>query len=348
MVLELVQLPWTVHEDLLTAFTDFMIVMTPLLIYLMVGFDGGDPKALTTGYMLITYLSFAATLIGWGLSDAGSRFQAPPVIAITGSWILAAAPGTLLQDKHRKLIRATAWLMVIVLLPAILAARSRTSLIAWFAAALFAFLAPGVKLRARIVPLLIVGLLASVTLVASQSQLTSSSILSSAAEQARLNAIASGHTDVSGETRLLEISDVRGTMRREGGPFDQLLGFGHGASYVPQESDIVANVEATTGRVHNIHVTPFTIWFRYGYIGLALFLILLSQALIAAIRIMRREHGLFSMLNLLSLLLYFIELTLFNATADPAFSFVLGVSLAANRRYVREPGGGWHGQEFTP
>lgn len=326
---ELVQLPWTPSSDVGSAFSDCAIVLTPWLCYLVIR-GRSDRMALRSGYIIITYLSFIATLTGWALSG-GARFQAPEIVAITGAWVLAAAPQRLLQTKHHSILRGTGWLMVVILLPALLASRSRTSLIAWIASGALVLIVPALKRPSRMVVVALVSTIALAALLQIQSTLTTSPTVYRLLEQTRLADFASGQVDISGETRLLEIADVRSTMAREGGALNHLLGFGHGASYVPEQSDIVANINPLTGRVHNIHVTPFLIWFRYGYVGLALFLAMLAQALLTSVRDLRANTDLPALVNVLSLLMFMVELSFFNSTADPEFSFVLGAIFAVSR-----------------
>ncbi len=326
MVLELCQLPLS-SASLPDALTDFAVVLSPFVFYLAVRLHIRRRLDILAPYIILTYTAFVATVVGWIISG-GQRFEAPQIVAITGAWIFALAPKTMLPKKSRT-IRVTAWLMVLALVPAILAARSRTSLVVWVLAGLIAYFAPGLRRGSRVVPALLLAMLATATLMSFQAKLHSSSAVPRVLAQTRLNAISSGTADASTKTRILEAQDVKLTMQWQGSFLDQIVGLGHGASYIPHNSEVIHNINSQTGRVHNIHVTPFMVWFRYGYAGLALFAGILLTAIMFAVRDVTANRDPLSWLSLSAILMFLIDLMLRNSTADPSFSFVLAAIFAA-------------------
>lgn len=67
--------------------------------------------------------------------------------------------------------------------------------------------------------------------------------------------------------RVLEARDAFKFMADQ--PVYPLIGFGHGATYKPEASFMAPNV-TEDGVVHNIHIGPVLLYFRYGIFGAAL------------------------------------------------------------------------------
>lgn len=126
--------------------------------------------------------------------------------------------------------------------------------------------------------------------------------LGSRLRQSRLYA-----TIVSGEAtsgtsvinRLLEAQSAWQTLQRVPGAF--VTGFGHGAVYAPQ-GDLTRRQRNLTneGLIHNIHVGPSLLLFRYGVFGMFLYLVFwsivwrgafLARRLVGAAHVCRHAEG---------------------------------------------------------
>jgi hypothetical protein len=96
--------------------------------------------------------------------------------------------------------------------------------------------------------------------------------------ESRFSEIAEGgvESDDSLMFRFVEARDVLNEINREWGPLNFLIGAGLGASFRPeavlsQMSDRYAEGNLTGDRVHNVHLGPLAIFFRFGVIGIVLF-----------------------------------------------------------------------------
>mgnify|MGYP001430217396 CR=1 FL=1 len=116
--------------------------------------------------------------------------------------------------------------------------------------------------------------LAVLTIVLNLSAITGWLSEQTVISSSRFRELAAGQTDQSILERTLEVKDVWLTSLEGWQPYNWITGSGHGATYVPTESFIIRNI-TSENRVHNIHVGPVLLLFRYGAIGLVAYLLLL-------------------------------------------------------------------------
>ena len=121
------------------------------------------------------------------------------------------------------------------------------------------------------------------------------------------------------------------------------VGMGHGAVFEPGDWDRPMNI-SEEGFVHNIHVGPAMMTFRYGLLGIAVYLILAITATVAACRwFLKRRSGEvavdLSFLYAFGVALFMIEFMVRNVLPNPVFSFFLSgyLAIALNRRNIVEP-----------
>lgn len=158
------------------------------------------------------------------------------------------------------------------------------------------------------------------------------------------------HTSLVAEgstmARVLEARDAL-VMLASNLPFS-LLGFGHGASYIPEASHIATNV-TPEGVVHNIHIGPVLLLFRYGLLG-AVFYGLVWWLLWRGFWLLRRlmlrcaaepprivDLELFAASYLL-LLASFARFHAQNTLIDPMFGISFALTLAMVRVYAGAEG----------
>lgn len=72
--------------------------------------------------------------------------------------------------------------------------------------------------------------------------------------------------------RIEEAGDVIYNAQNFTTPLQLLIGHGHGSTYLARYSTPGRNLRGD-GRVHNIHIAPFLFFFRYGLVGLAVYLL---------------------------------------------------------------------------
>ena len=150
-------------------------------------------------------------------------------------------------------------------------------------------------------------------------------MLVSALQETRFSANLEGQVDDSLLSRVSEAQDAINDLRAHGKPINYLLGFGHGATFVPVYSSLRNAVD--DGVVHNIHIGPVLIIYRYGLIGLSLYLFLLAKLFSSFFSHRRRiRDGTISANELfftLATTMYLLDGLVFNVLVDPGFSFAL-------------------------
>lgn len=145
------------------------------------------------------------------------------------------------------------------------------------------------------------------------------------------------HREESSFARVLEASDAFEFMADQ--PVYPLIGFGHGATYRPNASFMAPNV-TPEGVVHNIHIGPVLLFFRYGIFGAALWG-MMAWVLVRGFFRLRSLLEEFSIMHpapphvtrdlMLFLTAYFVFLALFmvfftmNIMIDPVMGIALGI-----------------------
>jgi len=263
-------------------------------------------------------LSVIASVVAMMGPRVHGRFESPPVVAIG----LVAAMILLLGGPKRTIVAGSASVGLLLIC---LASGNRTSVGLFIVA-----VAIGLYCRygtTRFVVFVSLALTAFGMFVGSGiDPLVTTRQLDFVAET-RLIQILDSREDASRESRLKEASDVLKQIR-EGGPAAFTLGFGPGASYQPRQSLITRNL-TTAGTVHHIHIGPVMFVYRYGLIGLTAFVLLGILGLRCLTNCRRSPNSLTlgEATILMSMPLYVLELLVFNSTAEPAFAYVVAVSI---------------------
>ncbi len=279
MVLEVVQFAWGPTAGYVSATTDLLVTTTPLLFYLAYIIWRPSDDEVRRAILIVAGLSLVGSSVAW-LRAGPERFEPPALLPVVLFWVLAAAPLTAPWITRR--VRIASGVVVLLQLVVIIAARGRTPLVAWVVVGFVCIVMPGAHRRRRLLAL--GGTMAAGVLVLLLALGTGrmTGVTDELSRQVRVSQVLSGEQDASIQIRLNEAADTRRTMAIEGTLANQLVGFGHGASYVPHISNVVANIDPATGRVHNIHMTPYQVLFRYGWIGLVLFVGLIGAAVLRA------------------------------------------------------------------
>lgn len=333
MVAQILQYPLSPNALSQHAFSDLAIMLVPIGLAVVIGMWAQSRDELMKLMIVVVASATVGAVIAWVTSSGLQRFESPSILAIVGSWVLATLPysGLSISAGAARRLRVVALAVVIILLPVILASRSRTALGVWVLAGLVCFVLPGMRRRPRSIAMILAAIVCAVAFLTMADRLVANGLPAQLVAQARLEALISRSGDASSESRIAEVADVVSTMQVEGSALDTLLGFGHGASYLPNRSYIAPNVDAETGRVHHIHVTPAMVGFRYGAVGLLAFLVLFGAAFMNSLVCFRRRRDLLSAFVLVSLLMYFTDLLVRNSFVDPGMSLVIAVAFVGNQ-----------------
>lgn len=332
MVLEAVQVPAAVLSpaawrggSLTSAATDLIVMLLPALLAVALGTWGASRSQLLRMLFVVGLVGFAGTLVAWATTPQGVRFEAPSVLSIAVAWGWALMPRATaadlpLADRFRWL----GWVMVASLVPIAVASGSRTALGVWLLAGLITGLLSDRKLRLVMGGLLLMAA-ASLALAVPEVQAEVDERRAAVLQRARLATFQSGQRDMSTLARVVEVKDAWETMSEEGTPLTHVGGFGHGASYVPTTNLILVNV-GDDGRIHNIHFTPMLVLFRYGAVGLFLYVALLVWILLNAWRALRRRTDAFTVVLFVAVVGSVGDAMVRNSFADPSFSLVIAAA----------------------
>jgi hypothetical protein len=303
---------------------DAATLMLPALI-LMVGLAVpglfGRVALAAIGVALASGMA-VAPLIGV-ISD---RFETPAALLVAiAFWLFAVQRGRVAKIVGLILIAGTLALSV--------ASGQRTSVVIWIAMFGCAVL---VRYRTR-------GVLVAVAclLVVAFGPIRGSvmPVLQSSLHTTRFSTVVEGESDESLLARIREGADVVGTLRREGNVTTWVIGFGHGATYRPRLSFLARNV-TSDGRVHNIHIGPIMLVYRYGAVGLISMLIVAVVAaatLVRPIGVQKGSPSATAVLFAMGAVAYLIKALMFNVLIDPFFSYSLAGLLFHSVRWREEP-----------
>ncbi len=219
---------------------------------------------------LLVGLLIVATLVGLliGGKFQGERFAGrfdPPHV------LLFAATLAAFLTSRRRWIRVLLALAVVALIFVALKSGQRTAPIVFVLLAFAAVLSTLGGVRAIGVAC-VVALVLTAAFVFFGDRIIATlqaAFLESAAEYRYQELVEAGE-DQSIEGRLFEAADVI-EISRDANLGKLLFGHGHGATFKPDLSYPEPNV-TEVGRVHNIHIGPFLLLFRYGLLGVALYL----------------------------------------------------------------------------
>lgn len=218
--------------------TDAVIALTPGLLFFALAYWRPQRATVTQVLVAVALAATVAEMIGWALCVSLTSLVPP-----TAGRCAVRDHGRHSFQVRAHILRARLVAGVLVVIQAVLivASRSRTPLVAWGVTGVVILFLQERDLRNRI--LRVSGAAAGVVLLVGMifGPSRTGNIAQDFARLTRLEQFATGQQDTSLESRLAEASDVRRTMAIEGGPLTQLVGFGHGASYLPHDSLIKPN-----------------------------------------------------------------------------------------------------------
>ena len=261
---------------------DILLLIAPVLLatacFVTFRFDAGLERRVfrvTFGSMLV------AALIATLFPDPadGDRFAPPSLLLLTHTFVLFFA--------CRGKIRIGAGLMVVGLVGLSWLSQWRGVVLAAAVVFLvFLFVVSGRRLRDTALSALLVA--AALLIFA---QLAPSGVVQDLQESRLVSTFTGGglSQDSSTTFRFVEAAAVVSTIDREWTPLDFPFGMGHGSSYridqlsyLPGSNNFLER-NGADGRIHNIHLGPMLILFRYGVFG-ALVTLLLVMYLISRLR----------------------------------------------------------------
>lgn len=268
---------------------------------------------------LIFYLFVVSLFVYFFGERVNGRFEAPPLVLVAGTALLA------LRGGKKGLVYA---LMFFAVGAECLASGERTAFLIWGGVG-GGVLLMGCRTRLRHLISLFVFMLLICTFLL---PLLDADEMFFVAEGSRFESLLDGRLDASLLSRINEGRDALEMLTVEESLLVWLFGFGHGAAYVPIESNIVRNIN-DVGIVHNIHIAPVLFLFRYGVVGLFFYFAFFSYSI--AFLLKRAFFSPFvidyRMLSSLSVVAYFASSFLRNEFVNPLFLFVLAMLFSSDR-----------------
>jgi len=291
---------------------DVASMLAPAII-LLAGVVAPDIFHGTRSLVFLTLILLFASITAAVLAAAGtSRFEAPHDLLIVALWLLAYRS----QGLGRVVL---AGLLVLVFLLA-LKSGSRTPVLLWILSG--AYCAALTWSFRRTIMLL--GPVMVLTVLLAGSAIRDSAV--EALSGTRFSQNVRGTTDESLLARFHEAQDALFQFGRHARPLNYVLGFGHGSTFRP----VVGPIRNMTPEavVHNIHIGPVLVLYRYGLLGLLLYVFLLGRVIMSFLRqrgrLRNSEPVIFpDLFFTLGLGMLLIDGTMRNVIADPVFSYVL-------------------------
>ncbi|MGI9258390.1 MAG: hypothetical protein ACR2QQ_06120 [Gammaproteobacteria bacterium] len=267
----------------------------------------------TTAMVVIGVLLSIALVISIALAGASAdgRFESPHDLLLALLWL------SLFRIKG--IARLLPLGLLLVAFVVTLRSGERASTILWIYGAMYvaALVWNGRRLLLAAIPAVIVVAFVAGTAIQGMAV--------SALEQSRFSENLDGQVDDSLLSRVSEAQDAIQAMIDRGRPLNYLLGFGHGATFVPVFSSLRNAV--ADGVVHNIHIGPVLIIYRYGLLGLLIYLFLLYRLAHSFFSHRRRiAEGSISTNELFftfATTMYLLDGLVFNVIVDPGFSFAV-------------------------
>jgi hypothetical protein len=259
--------------------------------------------------------SALAAIIAPSFADGGGRFESPSPFVVGSLWF-----GVFYYRRWKGL------LILLVLLPLV----SWLSFASGFRSSILLVpigLLVAVFLRRRAIRIglvLATGMLIVMPFAWDLVDVT----LWSLVQESRFRLLLLGGVDESLLNRLLEYADCLSTLKNEWGAGNYILGTGHGATFLPSLSPEARNL-TVEGRIHNVHITPVLILYRYGLLGLGLMLYGLFQ-IASGLRTVRGTSISSPLAPAYGIIvvLYVIDSTMRNNLVEPMFSFCLAALFA--------------------
>ncbi|MEM7432704.1 MAG: hypothetical protein AAF351_12330 [Pseudomonadota bacterium] len=284
--------------------TDYLALLVPVFLFL-VGLQFPRFFESNRALCVLGVAMLLAAMLAAAMPTPSGRHEPPHVLLSAMAWAVVFFGPT-------RALRSSALALVAVLFVLAWSSGERTAVILLLGLGIAGRVA--LMDSSRMVILTIAGVFATVaaTGVVFKDQLVL------AAASTRLESLAQGELDSSLLNRILEVRDVWSQWS-----LDVWYGFGHGATFAPEVSYPPRNM-TDHGRVHHVHFGPALLLFRYGIVGVALYL---WSVFDVARSLLRTNSGnpaaAQSFFFALAMAGYLIAFLAFNIIPDPAFSFTL-------------------------
>jgi hypothetical protein len=269
-------------------------------------------RSKTSMVVIGVLLSIALAIsIAIASASADARFESPHDILLALLWLLLI--------NSRGIGRLLPLGLLLVAFYVTLRSGERASTILWLYGGMYvaALILTGRKLLVAAIPAAVIAVFLAGTAVQEMAI--------SALEQSRFSENLDGQVDDSLLSRITEAQDAVQAMIDRGRPLNYLLGFGHGATFVPVFSSLRNAV--ADGVVHNIHIGPVLVFYRYGFLGLFIYFFLIYRLAVSFFRHRRRiSDGSISTNELFftfATSMYLLDGLVFNVFVDPGFSFAV-------------------------
>lgn len=283
VAVNLARIPFTSGSHL-DASTDAVVMALPAAMALVIADRPTGRQWSGSVLPLVATLAGASSTLAWLSAGQGARFDPPHVLFVALCWSLLLMSGAERKTDWPARLAGLAGLALVLGLT--FGSRSRTGLVTVLVMGVLGLLLmlrfrnfrPAVLFVAAVTSLILGAALATTYSTPDRSVFDES-----AAQQLRLRELLSGELDGATQTRVDEIQDVTDTARAEWTPVEVLIGAGHGATFEPRLANVPRNI-GPSGRVHNIHLSPLMVLYRYGVIGLLVIGWMLLQACRGALR----------------------------------------------------------------
>lgn len=295
---------------------DFFVVLLPLLMTLVFL---AEPAALTSPASLgvLGALLFLAAVEAHTVGEEMGRSDPPSVLLISMTWAMAL-------HRHNRGLQLFGWSSALAVGYLSFASGYRTHFVLWlFALPLLLLVLRGIRTT----------ILASIILTAALvvSPLVGYPLnLTEAVQGGRFSTVLGNANDASLQTRFEEAGDALSTASETWLPGQAVFGGGFGATYIPQTVIIEQNVNRY-GTVHNIHIGPVLIFFRFGILGLLIFIGLVKITIVGLIRArdeLLQGTSLGPVIFSAGAALFLVDFLLRNSSVQPAMAMALGAVLA--------------------
>ena len=289
---------------------DITSLMMPIVFLLIGAIDPGLFRSRSALVLLCVLLLFAAMLGVVG--SVSGRFEPPHVLLLALLWLGAG--------RSTGLGRMFFWAALLLVLFVAFESGARASVVLW--------LLGGVYILALYWPvrklLLVVGPVAAIAVVLAGSLIQQEVV--SLLQETRFSKNVEGEVDNSLLSRFNEASDAMNEFGNHAGSLNYIFGFGHGSTFQPVHSSLRNAIG--DGVVHNIHIGPVLVFFRYGLLGVAVYVLLIVSVFLSFLR-HRRSGGIKGpsggqIFFTFAMTMYLADGLVHNVFVDPAFSFVLG------------------------
>jgi hypothetical protein len=159
----------------------------------------------------------------------------------------------------------------------------------------------------------------------------------------RFETLFSDKGDQSILSRFNEVLDVIEYFKHYADFFHILFGFGFSATYEPINFTSDPGNLTDSGTVHHVHIFPFLLLFRFGLIGLLLYLLLWFSVISQMFNMSKKykyQYNTIYVFSLLSMFMYLLDSLMRSVFVDPFFYIIIGFYLYflfhKNKKFSKE------------